>query len=137
MKTEFDSKVINTPNIPKQNVNSQEDFNKKVNNKKTNEVTNNIDEKPVNEQQTNDKQSKGDEYYTKDELDKAMKKADEILFRTGRAVEYSVHKASKQIVIKVINAETKEVLSELPKEASLDNLVRTLEQTGIIMDTKR
>lgn len=136
MKTEFDSKVVNTTKIQPQS-NNLDDVNKKVNNKKTNEVTNNIDDnKPVKDE-LNDKLENGNEYYTKDELDKAMKEADEILFRTGRAVEYSVHKESKQIVIKVINAETKEVLSELPKEASLDNLVRTLEQTGIIMDTKR
>lgn len=57
-----------------------------------------------------------------------------------REVEYSLHRADGQMVIKIVNSETKEVLKEVPPENILDMLekFKQLNQSnGAIIDEKR
>lgn len=54
-----------------------------------------------------------------------------------RELEFAIHKQTKQIMVKVIDKETKEVLREIPPEKVLDAVAHMCELAGIFMDEKR
>lgn len=51
--------------------------------------------------------------------------------------EFSVHEATKQIMIKVKNKDTGEIIREIPPEKTLDIVAKMWELAGIIIDEKR
>ena len=51
--------------------------------------------------------------------------------------EYSYHKKTNRVSIKVINADTDEVIREIPPEKSLDMLQKMWEMAGILVDERR
>ncbi len=51
--------------------------------------------------------------------------------------EYSYHKDTNRVSIKVINSDTDEVIREIPPEKSLDMLQKMWEMAGILVDEKR
>lgn len=51
--------------------------------------------------------------------------------------EYSYHKETKRVSIKVINDDTDEVIREIPPEKSLKMLQKMWEMAGILVDEKR
>ena len=51
--------------------------------------------------------------------------------------QYSIHDATNQIMIRVIDKETKELLLEIPPEKALDAIAKMWELAGIFIDEKR
>lgn len=51
--------------------------------------------------------------------------------------EYAYHKEVNRVSIKVINADTDEVIREIPPEKALDMLQKMWEMAGILVDEKR
>ena len=51
--------------------------------------------------------------------------------------EYSIHEGTKEIMVKVINRETKEVIREIPPEKILDLVAKMWEISGILVDERR
>ena len=51
--------------------------------------------------------------------------------------EYSYHKETKRVSIKVIDKKTDKVIREIPPEKSLDMLQKMWEMAGILVDEKR
>ena len=51
-------------------------------------------------------------------------------------LRFSVHKQTKQIMIKIIDSNTKEVIKELPPEKLLDMVASMMERAGLIIDKK-
>lgn len=51
--------------------------------------------------------------------------------------EYSYHKKTNRVSIKVLDADTQEVIREIPPEKSLDMLQKMWELAGILVDEKR
>jgi len=51
--------------------------------------------------------------------------------------QYSIHDATNQIMIRVIDRETKELLLEIPPEKALDAIAKMWELAGIFVDEKR
>lgn len=51
--------------------------------------------------------------------------------------EYSIHEATKQIMVKVIDQDTKEVIREIPPEKVLDMVAYMWELAGVIVDERR
>lgn len=51
--------------------------------------------------------------------------------------EYSYHEETNRVSIKVYNADTDEVIREIPPEKSLDMLQKLWEMAGILVDEKR
>lgn len=68
---------------------------------------------------------------------KAIEKANKAINGVGKRFEYSVHEKTKEIMIKVINQETNEVIREIPPEKLLDLVTRLQEICGVIIDEKR
>lgn len=68
-------------------------------------------------------------------IDEAVRKANRNLAHTR--CEYSYHKETKRVSIKVIDEKTDKVVREIPPEKSLDMLQKMWEMAGIILDEKR
>ncbi|WP_163852951.1 flagellar protein FlaG [Paenibacillus elgii] len=70
-------------------------------------------------------------------LVKAIERANKTLAGIPTHVQYSIHKPSGDILVKVINTETKEVIREIPPEKLLDLIDKLQELNGRIIDEKR
>ncbi|NLK97755.1 flagellar protein FlaG [Defluviitalea saccharophila] len=67
----------------------------------------------------------------------AIEKANKKLSGVMAEFEFSIHDETKQIMVKVINKDTKEVIREIPPEKTLDMVAHLWEMAGIIVDEKR
>lgn len=68
-------------------------------------------------------------------IDDAVKSANRKMLHTR--CEYSYHKKTNRVSIKVLDADTQEVIREIPPEKSLDMLQKMWELAGILVDAKR
>lgn len=68
-------------------------------------------------------------------IDDAVKSANRKMMHTR--CEYSYHKKTNRVSIKVLDADTQEVIREIPPEKSLDMLQKMWELAGILVDEKR
>lgn len=67
----------------------------------------------------------------------AIDKANKAIAGYDRKFEYSVHEVTKDIIVKVINTETNEVIREIPPEKILDLVAKLWALAGIIVDERR
>lgn len=67
----------------------------------------------------------------------AIEKANKKLSGVMAEFEFSIHEQTKQIMVRVINKDTKEVIREIPPEKTLDMVAHLWEMAGIIVDEKR
>ncbi|QGG58094.1 flagellar protein FlaG [Paenibacillus sp. B01] len=67
---------------------------------------------------------------------KAVDRAIKAMEGPHTAVEFSVHKETNAIMIKVINKETKEVIREVPPEKTLDVAAKLMEIAGLLVDQR-
>ena len=68
-------------------------------------------------------------------VDDAVRSANRKMERTR--CEYSYHKKTNRVSIKVIDEDTDKVIREIPPEKSLDMLQKMWEMAGILVDEKR
>ncbi len=71
-----------------------------------------------------------------DSISKAIQEANKRIMGTDRYLSYSVHQGTKDIMIKIIDANTKEIIKEIPPEKNLDAIAKMWELVGIIVDKK-
>lgn len=76
------------------------------------------------------------------ELDKrmedAIERANEKVKHFGmRQCEFAYNKEAKRITIKVFDAQTKEVIREIPPEKTIEMIERLYDMEGILVDEKR
>jgi flagellar protein FlaG len=100
----------------------------------------------MNEPDTNSAQSKkiGDiNQYQKSELPisekvviDAIEKANKAISGANKEFQFSIHSETKQILIKVLDKETKEVVGEFPSEKVLDMIAKITEKSGIMFDER-
>ena len=85
-------------------------------------------------------QSKGKEqqaaYPGERKLIEAIEKANPNLMGTNTNLEFSIHEKTKQIMVKIVDAKTEEVLKEIPSEKILDMVADMIEQSGIFIDKR-
>jgi flagellar protein FlaG len=55
---------------------------------------------------------------------------------TNSSLQFSIHEKTKQILVKIIDNNTKEVIKEIPPEKILDMVAAMLERTGLFVDKK-
>lgn len=67
----------------------------------------------------------------------AVEKANRAISTANRTFEYSIHEKTKQIMVKVINKDTNEVVREIPPEKVLDMVAKMMEMAGIMVDERR
>lgn len=74
--------------------------------------------------------------YTRDEIEKALNSFKESVDIFNRRLHFQVHDQTNRIQVQVIDAETKEILKEIPPEKILDLLAAFQQLTGIVLDLK-
>jgi flagellar protein FlaG len=67
----------------------------------------------------------------------AIERANKAMVAANRALEFSIHEKTKEIMVKVVDTETKEVVREIPSEKILDILANILEMAGLLVDERR
>jgi flagellar protein FlaG len=53
-----------------------------------------------------------------------------------KLLQFSVHKETRQIMIKIINTKTEEIIAEIPPEKILDMIAQLWEMAGLLVDKK-
>ncbi|MGB7605782.1 MAG: flagellar protein FlaG [Lutisporaceae bacterium] len=66
-----------------------------------------------------------------------IERANKALNGGNRNFEFSIHEATKEIVVKVIDTDTNEVIREIPNEKILDMVAKMWEMAGIFVDERR
>jgi flagellar protein FlaG len=73
---------------------------------------------------------------SKEDVEKAVDKLNKFLQGEKVHAEYEVHEKLNDIMIRIINNDTKEVILEIPPKKILDMVAKTLEMVGILVDKK-
>jgi flagellar protein FlaG len=66
-----------------------------------------------------------------------IERANKALTGGNRSFEFSIHEATNQIMVKVIDNETHEIIREIPNEKILDMVAKMWEMAGIFVDERR
>jgi flagellar protein FlaG len=69
-------------------------------------------------------------------LIQTIERANRALKGVDKRFEFSIHEDTKEIMVKVINDETDEVIREIPPEKILDMVAKMWELAGILVDRK-
>lgn len=67
----------------------------------------------------------------------AIERANRAILGANKEFHFSIHEATKQIQIKVLDKDTKEIIREIPSEKVLDMIAKMWEMAGIMVDEKR
>ncbi|MDF2523101.1 MAG: flagellar biosynthesis protein FlaG [Clostridiales bacterium] len=67
----------------------------------------------------------------------AIERANKAISVSSRKFEYAIHEKTKEIMIKVIDADTNEIIREIPPEKVLDMVAKMWEMAGLIVDERR
>ncbi len=73
---------------------------------------------------------------SEEDVIRAIESANKNFIAYDRKFEFSIHEATKQIMVKVIDASNGEIIRELPSEKVLDLVASLWEAAGIIVDRK-
>lgn len=71
------------------------------------------------------------------ELNSSIAIANKVLFKNNSHLKFEIHDKTKNIMVKIINDESGEVLKEIPSEKILDMVAKLWEIAGILIDEKR
>lgn len=67
----------------------------------------------------------------------AIQKANKAILGGNRRFEFSIHEKTNEIMVKVFNSETDELIREIPNEKILDMVANICEMAGILVDERR
>ncbi|MDD3298653.1 MAG: flagellar protein FlaG [Firmicutes bacterium] len=70
------------------------------------------------------------------EIIDAIERANKALQGVDRRFEFSIHDKTREIMVKVINDETDEIIREIPPEKILDMVAKIWELAGLMVDRK-
>ncbi|RAR42449.1 flagellar protein FlaG [Paenibacillus sp. MDMC362] len=70
-------------------------------------------------------------------LNDLIEHGNKVLRRLDTRLKWSVHEESRQLVVKVLNTETNEVLREIPPEKYLDLVQNLIDQVGLFLDERK
>lgn len=110
---------------------------------KINEISNKtIEKKPVleeikkNNNNSSSNNTKEKQVNPKD-IDTAVDKANKVLFKNNTHLQFRIHEKTNEVMVKIIDDESGEVLREIPPEKMLDLVAKLWEIAGILIDEKR
>ncbi len=67
----------------------------------------------------------------------AIERANKAISGANTKFEFSIHQKTKQIMVKVIDSDTGDVIREIPPEKTLDMVAKMWEMAGIVVDERR
>jgi flagellar protein FlaG len=71
------------------------------------------------------------------EINSSVEKANKILFKNNTHLQFKIHKETNDVIIKIIDDETGDILKEIPPEKFVDMIAKITEVAGIFVDEKR
>lgn len=74
--------------------------------------------------------------FGEEQMIKAIEKANKALQGASTSFEFSIHEKTKEIMVKVLNKETGEIIREIPPEKTLDMIAKMWELAGLMIDKK-
>lgn len=69
-------------------------------------------------------------------FEKAVNKINENLIAAHRKLSYDVHEDTNQIIVKIIDTDTDEIVREVPPEEQLDLKAKMQDMVGLLLDKK-
>lgn len=72
-----------------------------------------------------------------DQLVQQVEQANRFFVNRHTHLQFSIHKETKAIIVRIINSETQEVIKEIPPEKMLDLVAKLWELAGLFVDEKR
>ncbi len=70
------------------------------------------------------------------ELASSIDKANKVLFKNNTHLKFEIHEVTKDVMVKIIDDESGEVIKEIPPKKMLDFVAKLWEIAGIIVDQK-
>ncbi len=67
----------------------------------------------------------------------AIQKANKAISGGNRRFEFSIHEKTNEIVVKVFDTDSNELIREIPNEKVLDMVAKMCEMAGILVDERR
>ncbi|MFZ7101340.1 MAG: flagellar protein FlaG [Peptococcaceae bacterium] len=74
--------------------------------------------------------------FTAGEMIEAIEEANDKIEIHNKRLEFSIHEKTKEIMVKIIDQETKEVIKEIPPEKILDIVAGLMELAGLLVDER-
>ncbi|KLE15060.1 flagellar protein FlaG [Clostridium sp. C8] len=74
--------------------------------------------------------------YREEDLAKAVDKLNKFLKDEHTYAQYSIHEKLGDVMVKIINEDTKEVIMECPPKKILDLVAKMMEMVGVAIDKK-
>lgn len=111
-------------------------------NTNTNNSTNNFNDIDTSNRKTVplkfEESSKGSDSKNYDEkaVKKAVDKLNKLMEDSNTHLEYAIHDVFKDIMITVVDNDTKQVISEIPPKRILDMVAKLCEIAGVLIDKK-
>lgn len=66
----------------------------------------------------------------------AIEKANRAISGANRKFEFSIHEKTKEIMVKVVDSDTNQIIREIPPENILDMVAKMWEMAGLIVDER-
>ena len=73
---------------------------------------------------------------SREELENAVNKMNKTVEIFNREIKFSIHEKTHRIMVRVINKDTEEVISEMPPQLILDMVAQFREMVGMLVDKK-
>ena len=70
------------------------------------------------------------------QIQEAVDSTNKELTKLETNLRFSIHKKTRQIVVKIIDTNTQEIIKEVPSEKILDMVASMMERAGLILDRK-
>ena len=67
----------------------------------------------------------------------AIERANKAISGINTKFEFSIHEKTKEIMVKVIDSDTNQIIREIPPEKILDMVAKMWEMAGLIVDERR
>lgn len=72
-----------------------------------------------------------------EDLKKAVEIANKALFKNNTHLKFEIHNKTKEVMVKIVNDVSGEVVKEIPPEKMLDMVAKLWEIAGILIDERR
>ncbi|MGE7825177.1 flagellar protein FlaG [Paenibacillus sp. NPDC093718] len=72
-----------------------------------------------------------------DQLQSLIEHGNKVLQRMDTRLQWSIHEESQQLIVKVMDTQTNEILREIPPEKYLELVQNLCEQVGLFLDERK
>ena len=80
--------------------------------------------------------SLGNKEYSEEEVKTAVEKINKVLEGDGTHLQYEKHDFFNQMIVKVVDNDTNQVIKEIPSRKILDMVAKMCEMAGVLVDKK-